>query len=132
MVQSEKFPSALINSVKTPAFTDLTRWRLKVEHGAQTWHYLNSDDEVKEWPQTRWDKYFLGIPFVSDDHLERHYSMLLLLSLLMCQYECRNRTRKSYHAPKHHLKPRVTDLSSIRSSKLKMVTGLVNMVALCT
>ncbi|KAG2183365.1 hypothetical protein INT43_006371 [Umbelopsis isabellina] len=65
MVQSEKFPSALINSVETPSFTDLSRWRLKVEHGAQTWHYLQSDEELKQWPQTRWDKYFLGVPFDS-------------------------------------------------------------------
>jgi hypothetical protein len=34
MVQSEKFPSATIDSVETPQFSDLTRWRLKVEHGA--------------------------------------------------------------------------------------------------
>jgi lanosterol synthase len=64
MVQSEKFPSAIIDSVETPQFSDLTRWRLKVEHGAQTWHYLESDEELKQWPQTRWDKYFLGLNFV--------------------------------------------------------------------
>jgi lanosterol synthase len=64
MVRVDKYPSAVLDSVETPAFTDLTRWRLKVAHGAQTWHYLQSDEELKDWPQTRWDKYFLGLPFV--------------------------------------------------------------------
>lgn len=47
------------------AATDLSRWRLKVDHGKQTWHYLESDDEVKDWPQSLIDKYWLGLPFVS-------------------------------------------------------------------
>jgi hypothetical protein len=45
MVRVDKYPSAVLDSVETPAFTDLTRWRLKVAHGAQTWHYLQSDEE---------------------------------------------------------------------------------------
>ncbi|KAJ2964488.1 hypothetical protein NQZ79_g634 [Umbelopsis isabellina] len=65
MVHAEEYPSAVIDSVETPAFSDLARWRLKVEQGAQTWHYLQSDEELKQWPQTRWDKYFLGLPFKS-------------------------------------------------------------------
>jgi lanosterol synthase len=47
------------------AATDLSRWRLKVDHGRQTWHYLESDDEDKNWPQSLIDKYWLGLPFVS-------------------------------------------------------------------
>jgi len=41
--------------------TDLSRWRLKVDHGRQTWHYLPDEKSIKEWPQTDYDKYWLGI-----------------------------------------------------------------------
>lgn len=44
--------------------TDKTRWRLKDDHGRQTWHYL-SEEEAKEWPQKFSDKYFLNLPLVS-------------------------------------------------------------------
>lgn len=44
--------------------TDLRRWRLLDEQGRQTWHYLRTDEEVKEWPQSTADKYFLGLPIV--------------------------------------------------------------------
>jgi lanosterol synthase len=85
MVKTERFPSALIDSVKTPKYTDLSRWRLKVEHGAQTWHYLESDEELKQWPQTRWDKYFLGVPFVRTQFLSlftaKHTPYLMALSI---------------------------------------------------
>jgi lanosterol synthase len=40
--------------------TDYTRWRLKDDRGCQTWHYLESDDELAKWPQTAADRYFLG------------------------------------------------------------------------
>lgn len=44
--------------------SDRTRWRLLDERGRQTWHYLESDEEVKAWPQTTADKYFLGLDTV--------------------------------------------------------------------
>lgn len=44
--------------------TDYTRWRLLDERGRQTWHYLENDEDAKEWPQTTADKYFLGLPTV--------------------------------------------------------------------
>jgi lanosterol synthase len=44
--------------------TDYTRWRLLDERGRQTWHYLENDEDVKEWPQSTADKYFLGLPTV--------------------------------------------------------------------
>ena len=44
--------------------TDLRRWRLLDDRGRQTWHYLETDEEVKEWPQSTADKYFLGLPLV--------------------------------------------------------------------
>ncbi|EZF36198.1 hypothetical protein H109_00030 [Trichophyton interdigitale MR816] len=42
--------------------TDYSRWRLRNDRGTQTWHYLRTDKEVEEWPQTITDKYFLGQP----------------------------------------------------------------------
>lgn len=45
--------------------TDHTRWRLKNDDGRQTWHYLESDEELKAWPMTAADKYFLGQDTVS-------------------------------------------------------------------
>jgi hypothetical protein len=54
-------------SVKKPKLserTDYSRWRLLDEKGRQTWHYLEDDEAVKNWPQTTADKYFLGLPTV--------------------------------------------------------------------
>ncbi|PGH09413.1 hypothetical protein AJ80_07688 [Polytolypa hystricis UAMH7299] len=42
--------------------TDHSRWRLLDDQGRQTWHYLKTDEEIEEWPQTYADKYFLGLP----------------------------------------------------------------------
>ena len=44
--------------------TDLERWRLKDDHGCQTWHYLETDEEVKAWPQTEADRHHLGLSLV--------------------------------------------------------------------
>lgn len=45
--------------------TDYSRWRLRDDRGCQTWHYLGTDEEIKAWPQSTADKYFLGIGTVS-------------------------------------------------------------------
>lgn len=63
-VAAEDYHSANLNLSSTPAFTDLENWRLKVEEGAQTWHYMETDEEKKAWPQTLWDRYHLGLPLV--------------------------------------------------------------------
>ncbi|PQE08309.1 lanosterol synthase protein [Rutstroemia sp. NJR-2017a BVV2] len=42
--------------------TDYSRWRMLDEKGRQTWHYLEDDEDVQEWPQSTADKYFLGLP----------------------------------------------------------------------
>lgn len=44
--------------------TDYTRWRLRDDRGCQTWHYLQSEEEVKAWPQSAADRYFLGMETV--------------------------------------------------------------------
>ncbi|KAF8472029.1 terpenoid cyclases/protein prenyltransferase alpha-alpha toroid [Kalaharituber pfeilii] len=41
--------------------TDYARWRMKSDHGRQTWHYLQTEEEMKEWPQTIADKHYLGL-----------------------------------------------------------------------
>ena len=45
--------------------TDRSRWRLLDESGRHTWHYLKTDKEIEEWPQTTADKYHMGLPTVS-------------------------------------------------------------------
>jgi len=44
--------------------TNLKNWRLHDDHGCQTWHYLQSDEDVKSWPQSAADRYHLGLPMV--------------------------------------------------------------------
>jgi lanosterol synthase len=41
--------------------TELKNWRLRVENGRQTWHYIENELEQKNWPQTFVDKYWLNI-----------------------------------------------------------------------
>jgi len=62
-----EFTIAEAKSMKGPklsARTDYTRWRLLDEAGRQTWHYLESDEEVKAWPQSIADKWHLNMPTV--------------------------------------------------------------------
>ncbi|RVX66222.1 hypothetical protein B0A52_10149 [Exophiala mesophila] len=42
---------------------DRSRWRLEVgKDSRHVWHYLKTDQQVKDWPQSTSDKYFLGLP----------------------------------------------------------------------
>ncbi|KAK3319458.1 oxidosqualene:lanosterol cyclase [Apodospora peruviana] len=41
--------------------TDYSRWPLVDKQGRQSWCYLESDEEAKNWPQTVYDKCFLGL-----------------------------------------------------------------------
>ncbi|KAK3685213.1 lanosterol synthase [Podospora appendiculata] len=53
-----------IHSAKRPRIedgTELSRWRMRDDESRHTWHYLEDDEAVKEWPQTHADKYFLGL-----------------------------------------------------------------------
>ena len=50
---------------REPPVTDYARWRLRADDdGRHTWHYLKTDRELAEWPQTDMDKYWLGLPMV--------------------------------------------------------------------
>ena len=55
---------SIATSISGPDTTDIQRWRLLDEAGQQTWHYLETDEEVKAWPQSTADRYFLGLPLV--------------------------------------------------------------------
>lgn len=37
---------------------------MKDDAGTQTWHYLESDEEAKAWPQSIADKWYLGMDTV--------------------------------------------------------------------
>ncbi|CAG8567729.1 4222_t:CDS:10 [Diversispora eburnea] len=50
--------------------TDLLKWRLKAKNGRQTWHYLDDEDEIKNWPQSAIDKYSLGLPFKTKEFIK--------------------------------------------------------------
>lgn len=54
----------LIKSPTLSKRTDYSRWRLLDERGRQTWHYLEDEEDAKDWPQSTADKYFLGLPIV--------------------------------------------------------------------
>ncbi|KAF2468015.1 lanosterol synthase [Lindgomyces ingoldianus] len=41
--------------------TDPLRWRMLDDRGCQTWHYLETEEEVRKWPQSTADRYFLGL-----------------------------------------------------------------------
>ncbi|KAB5531448.1 terpenoid cyclases/protein prenyltransferase alpha-alpha toroid [Coniochaeta sp. 2T2.1] len=42
--------------------TDYTRWRMRDDESRHTWHYLEDDEAMKEWPQSYADKWYLGLP----------------------------------------------------------------------
>ncbi|KAL8955879.1 MAG: hypothetical protein Q9183_006497 [Haloplaca sp. 2 TL-2023] len=42
--------------------TDPQRWRMLDERGRHTWHYLQSEEQAKAWPQSTADKWYLGLP----------------------------------------------------------------------
>lgn len=44
--------------------TDYTRWRMTDDEGKHIWHYLESDEAVKKWPQSKAEKYYLGLDTV--------------------------------------------------------------------
>jgi lanosterol synthase len=56
-----KKPSSQAVSTEEPERTDLLRWRLKVDHGRHVWHYLHTEDQCRDWPQTVEDRYWLGL-----------------------------------------------------------------------
>ena len=44
--------------------TDRSRWRMSDDKGRHIWHYLESDEELKSWPQSKAEKYYMGLETV--------------------------------------------------------------------
>lgn len=65
---------AVTGSIGRATKTDYTRWRLKDERGCQTWHYLETEDEIEQWPQSLADKWHLGIDLVRGPPSLQHYT----------------------------------------------------------
>lgn len=57
-------------TIEDQATTDINRWRLNDDHGRHTWHYLETEEQAKLWPQTPADRYHLGLSMVCT-HLQR-------------------------------------------------------------
>lgn len=57
--------------------TDYTKWRLQDDRGCQVWQYLESDEEAQKWPQSRAEKYFLGLDTVGLPTPTLHRQLLL-------------------------------------------------------
>lgn len=58
--------------------TDYSRWRLKADdNGRHVWHYLKSDEECAAWPQSTYDKYWLGLDTVSKTLTYCYYSQFV-------------------------------------------------------
>jgi hypothetical protein len=63
---TQKRDGAIATGVETAVDiekTDYTLWRLKVEHGRQTWQYI-TPKEAETWPQNVPEKYHLGMETV--------------------------------------------------------------------
>lgn len=58
-----RFHSSMAPTTLIPFITDVNRWKLKVVHGRQTWHYDEPGKDVDakpSEPQALYEKYFLG------------------------------------------------------------------------
>lgn len=102
--------------------TDYSRWRLRDDHGRHTWHYLEDDDEAKKWPQTKADKYFLGLPLVS----------IPGSSCYAVTDSASSRTCPTSLSPRIPLTRFGTASNSLKSSNFQAVTGDANMVDPCS
>lgn len=101
--------------------TDYSRWRLLDVRGRQTWHYLNTDAEMKKWPQNIADRYHLGLETV---RILFSSSNGLTADILRISPIC--------HHPKDHLTaPKMATLS-ICINSLSLETGAVDMMGQCS
>ena len=65
MAKPSKLANGIVSGSAPSEKTDYSKWRLRDDHGNQTWHYLESEQDLKDWPQSVADKYHLGLPTVS-------------------------------------------------------------------
>jgi hypothetical protein len=100
--------------------TDYSRWRMLDEKGRQTWHYLEDDEEVKEWPQSKADKYYLGLPLVQVT-FPSFYSILIM--------------NRGFRILLLRKPPSILSRSALNSSNTSnshQETGVVNMADQCS
>ena len=71
-IDSEVNDASASKRPKLQELTDYTRWRMLDEAGRHTWHYLEDEEDVEEWPQSLADKYFLGLPMVCSPFNDIH------------------------------------------------------------
>ena len=103
--------------------TDHSRWRMKNVDGRQTWHYLESDEQVKVWPMTAADKYYLGQDTVRQPQIlpaSRLYSDSL------------TRAHKHFQRPQLLFKQLRMDWHFTPVYSSSPAIGAANMVALCS
>ena len=106
----------------TEPFTDYTRWRLQVSDGGRhVWVYLKTDDEMKAWPQSTVDKYWLGLDTVRVLHCR---------ATLWSDFT--DRVYQHCQKPGPHMKLRGMDMNSTSVCNVMMDTGLVNMEVRCS
>jgi len=110
---------------------DPNRWRMRAIDGRQTWHYLQDDEEVKQWPQTYADKWYLGLPIVRSQtcftrqvnpksHLNTRVSNPL------------TRTSLTFQNPKNRLTQFIMALNSSLISNYLLETGVPSSAAQCS
>lgn len=95
--------------------TDHSLWRLKVEHGRQTWHYI-TPEEAKTWLQSIPEKYHIGMETVTS----------------FTQLQLTLRVFPTSLVPKRSVKQLAMAYHSIPLYKRKMDIGPVNMAAQCS
>lgn len=100
--------------------TDYSRWRMLDEAGRHTWHYLEDEEDAKEWPQSLADKWYLGLP------------MVIPLSALHIPLLTPERTSLPSHLPKHPSIPSRMASNSFNISNCPRGTGAANMADQCS
>lgn len=106
----------------TKPFTDYDNWRLRVSDlGRHTWHYLKTEEERREWPQTICDKFWLGKQVVGDLVHASNLSTLTYSS----------RIYQFYHPRQRPWKQRRMAIPSTKTYNPMMATGQEHTVAPC-
>lgn len=104
--------------------TDPGRWRLLDDRGRQTWHYLETDEEVEKWPQSLADRHFLGLPLVG---LHLHTA-----SMSVANERPASRTYQTYLPPAHHWLLQTTPCLSYLSFSYRQAIGAASMAGPCS
>ena len=103
--------------------TDHSRWRMKNVDGRQTWHYLESDEQLKAWPMTAADKYYLG-----QDTVRQRESILT-----RCLYsDILTRAHKHFQRPQLLFRQLTMAWHFTLDCSSSPVIGAASMAALCS